>query len=342
MKKIFAVGTVFALVMAFGLFTADAGKPDKTVETKCTDGRDNDGDGLIDCQDPDCQPTADCIGGGANLVFTQGRFGEYCTDPSSWVRGGYQVGIWPTNVPFKAQAVDKNGYKVNATFNYSIATGSGIMDLADASDLVYQAAPPTPEGKAYPYTVTVDGVSASNSVYRDPATCDSCHSTPPGHIANSSTWGKCHDCHNLGVVMHTHAVQSARIGDTDCYACHPTGCYNTDAHNRLGLWCTDCHGMLSDVLNGTFKISGQAGKPLCADCHDREHSEPTRGVLYAESTMHGGMLCASCHNAPHRVEKPTMACTDCHTTQANDPKMGPDCGSCHKSNVDPHLVNTAK
>lgn len=286
----------------------------------------------------------------ANKVFTEGKFGEYCTDPVSWVNAGYQVGIWGTNVPFKAQAVDANGYLVEGSFTYLMDTGeSGFMDLIDTG--IYQKAPYVPDGKHYAYDVSVDSATASGVVYRDPAQCDSCHATPPGHIADPATWGQCKSCHDLGVQIHTHAATTANVAPDNCYACHPTGCYDTDVHKdpAINLWCTDCHGTLSDVLTGDFKISGQAGKPLCGDCHDRNHQESKKGGLFADANKHGGMLCISCHNSPHRVEKPVNLgdgvnnnCSGCHTTQGSDPKMGMDCGACHKSSWDPHLVNRAK
>ena len=37
-----------------------AGPPTPTTETQCSDGIDNDGDGMLDCADPDCQADAAC------------------------------------------------------------------------------------------------------------------------------------------------------------------------------------------------------------------------------------------------------------------------------------------
>lgn len=56
-----------SLVIAFSVLLiilmspfAAAGKPGGDTETKCSDGRDNDRDGLIDCDDPDCLGTPEC------------------------------------------------------------------------------------------------------------------------------------------------------------------------------------------------------------------------------------------------------------------------------------------
>lgn len=288
-------------------------------------------------------------------VWADGRYGEYCTDPQSWKDAGYNVGIWGPSVPFKAQATDKSGYLLDGTFNFNvILTGqTGTMAVQDAANKEYQFSPSVPQGIHYDVDVAVDSAAARLTIYRDPAKCDACHATPPGHIADPATWGKCHECHNLGVVMHKHAYSKGGI-TTACYTCHPTGCLDTDLHKtRLNMWCTDCHGDLTMTQNNTFKISGMAGKPYCADCHDANHAEyqPRSGAreLFVESNGHGRakgarMACISCHGAPHRVQKPNFDvglgnnCSGCHTDKATDNNMGPNCGSCHVSSFDPHLT----
>ncbi len=288
-------------------------------------------------------------------VYVEGRYGEFCTDPQSWVDAGYTVGIWGPSVPFKAQAFDTEGHLVQDTFSFEvIETGeTGSMALHDSNNLEYQFKPYVPEGITYNVAVTVGEVTGTGKIYRDPAKCDACHSTPPGHIADSANWGKCHDCHNLGVVMHKHAYNKAGLID-QCYTCHPTGCLDDDIHKaEYNMWCTDCHGDLSQTATGTFKISGMAGKPYCADCHDSKHAEyqPKKGEreLFCESNGHGKSngargACISCHGAPHRVKRPSFDvglnnnCSGCHTTQASDGNMGSDCANCHEHQWDPHLV----
>jgi hypothetical protein len=282
-------------------------------------------------------------------VFSQGRYGEYCTDPARWIQAGFKVGIWPETVPVNAQAVDNNGRKVAGTFSYEVmATGeTGVMDLVNPRNLVFQKSPYVPDGINYDYTVTVNGVSRKKTIFRSPAKCDTCHAIPPGHIMEQSTWGQCRTCHDLGVVVHKHGVEKAGIPDDGCYTCHPTGCLENDVH-RTGhnISCAGCHGNLSNVLTGTFKISGQAGKPRCADCHDARHSEPVGGVLFTDSSGHGGMLCSSCHSSPHRIIKPAKLgdgisnnCQNCHSSHIGHSVMGGDCGQCHGSSWDPHLAS---
>jgi hypothetical protein len=292
--------------------------------------------------------TLSSAGAATNKVFTEGRYGEYCTDPAKWVQAGYKVGIWPATVPFKAQAVDYEGKKIGGTFSYKVSATkeNGIMDLTDPRNLVYQKSPNVPKGMNYSYSASTQRISAANTIYRAPAKCDSCHAKPPGHIANQNNWGKCKTCHDLGVKIHTHAIKRAGISDNGCYTCHPAGCLDQDVHRtNAGMFCTNCHGNLSSVIAGRFKISGQAGKPECADCHDANHREPVQGILFADSNGHGGMLCISCHNSPHRIIKPVNFgdgtynnCSKCHVNQANDREMGRNCGKCHSSSRDPHVV----
>jgi hypothetical protein len=284
----------------------------------------------------------------AGKIFSQGRYGEYCADPAGWVQAGFKVGIWPETVPVNAQAVDGSGRKVAGTFSYEVmATGeTGVMDLVNQRNLVFQKSPYVPDGINYDYTVTVNGISRKRTIFRSPAKCDTCHAVPPGHIMEQSSWGQCRTCHDLGVVVHKHAVEKAGIPDDGCYACHPTDCLETDVH-RTGhnISCAGCHGNLSNVLTGTFKISGQAGKPICTDCHDAVHSEPVAGILFTDSSGHGGMLCTSCHNSPHRIIKPAKLgdgvsnnCQQCHSSHVGHSAMGGNCGQCHGSSWDPHLT----
>ena len=49
------------------------------AEDVCTDGRDNEGDGIIDCLDPDCAGKT-CLNGGCTCVADGGRLESDCTD----------------------------------------------------------------------------------------------------------------------------------------------------------------------------------------------------------------------------------------------------------------------
>lgn len=281
-------------------------------------------------------------------IFTAPRFGEYCTDPAGWVEAGFKVGIWAEAVPVKAQALGPGKSKDQGALTLLVPATKekGPMSLTDPVHEVYEKSPTVPLPKNYVYGVSAKGMIGKGTIYRAAAGCDSCHATPPGHISVQGNWGKCRDCHDLGVKVHTHAVAKAAIADNGCTSCHPKGCLDKDVHKSRGLDCASCHGGLSNVMAGTFKISGQAGKPKCGDCHDSAHREPKGGkALFADSTGHGGMLCLACHGSPHRVVKPTKLgagrgdnCSGCHLTEARAPNMGPNCGECHGGGTDPHLA----
>ena len=142
----------------------------------------------------------------------------------------------------------------------------------------------------YLTTVTVDAASATAVIRRRNFTCDACHATPPGHIANPANWGNCNLCHNLSSEIHIHAYK-ADIAVDDCYQCHPTGSLNSVHSQQVGMWCTDCHGTLLDAPNNQMNISGQLGLPHCADCHDSQHSE-NLPALFVDSVRHGGLWCS--------------------------------------------------
>lgn len=277
----------------------------------------------------------------AALVLANPEYGMYCFDPSTWLNNGYAVGIWCTKIPIRAQSLDKRGRLLDDVPTYSVnPTGeTGVMTLYDSSISLFRVPIDASSPADYLVTVTVDSVSTVATAKRRNATCDSCHQSPPGHIAVSLTWGKCHDCHNLGDKLHKHAY-NAGIAIDNCYRCHPSGCLS-GAHGQLGIWCTPCHGTLEDAINDSMKISGQLGKPLCADCHDQDHSEPA-GALFYESAGHGGVWCINCHDATHVELSQPLGLNDCklcHTVQPNIPWMGPNCALCHESSYSPHYVN---
>jgi hypothetical protein len=219
--------------------------------------------------------------------------------------------------------------------------------MIDAQNLAYQKALTLPLGQNYAYTVTSNGSTANGTIYSIAAKCDACHTKPEGHIADRSTWGNCRSCHNLSNVTHKHIY---KFGATfQCYACHTPDGLNPDIHSTLtnssgytGFTCVDCHGDLSMTQNNTFKTAAMAGLPKCADCHDRNHSEPA-GISFSDSVGHGGILCISCHNSPHRVQQSMNLglsgvnnCSGCHPNATHG---GASCGDCHGSSWDPHLVS---
>ena len=276
----------------------------------------------------------------AELVLASPEYGMYCYDPPTWLNAGYQVGIWCYRIPIRAQSFDKRGRLFNDTPGFSVepTNESGVMEVFDSSISLYRGII-TAKGPAdYLVTVVVDSASIVTTAKRRSATCEICHPTPPGHIAVEMTWGNCHECHNLGDKLHRHAF-NAFIPKDKCYTCHPNGCLS-GVHGQRNVWCTACHGTLEDASYGRMKISGQLGKPQCADCHDPMHSEPG-SALFVDSSGHGGVWCINCHGATHvEVAQPVGLnnCKLCHTIQANIGWMGPNCALCHGSSFSPHFV----
>lgn len=276
----------------------------------------------------------------AELVLANPDYGMYCWDPPSWIDGGYRVGIWCYKIPIRAQSLDKRGRLFDEAPGFTVEpTGeSGLMELIDSSISLYRGFINADAPNEYLVTVVVDSASTVAIAKRRNASCDVCHPTPPGHISVEMTWGNCHECHNLGDKLHRHAY-NAYIPIDKCYTCHPSGCLS-GSHGQRGIWCTHCHGTLEDAAYGRMKISGQLGKPLCADCHDPIHSEPG-GELFVNSSGHGGIWCINCHGATHvELSQPVGLnnCIYCHTVQANIKWMGPNCALCHGSSFSPHFV----
>lgn len=281
----------------------------------------------------------------ASLVLANATKGMNCWDPISWLEAGLQVNIWDKNLPVRGQSFDEQGHLLDAIPSFTIQqTGqSGSMSLFLPDILLFEGLFQAEGPSDYLATVTVDTVSTTATIRRRYSTCDACHLTPPGHIAVTYTWGRCHNCHSLDKVIHVHAY-NAGIATGDCYQCHPTGCLS-GFHGQIGVWCTNCHGNLADAVNSGMKISGQLGLPHCADCHDPLHSENSPN-LFINAAGHGGVWCINCHGATHAENIRPFgynplgynSCEDCHKVQASTSWMGPNCGVCHGSSVSPHLV----
>ncbi len=130
----------------------------------------------------------------------------------------------------------------------------------------------------------------------------------------------------------------ADSGTDGCYNCHPgktTQCLRGAMTNQ-DIGCLECHGTLLAVA-GEFPLSDGRKRqpwldlPRCESCHtgdalnhqgnsmisklaytpgdpaatpllatNRRFAENT-GILYRNSTGHGGVACASCHGSPHAI-----------------------------------------
>jgi hypothetical protein len=278
----------------------------------------------------------------ASKVLANATTGMDGWDPVAWLNAGFEVGIWEKNLPVRAQSMDSQGLLLASTPAFSVQpTGqTGSMTLLRPDVSLYEGSIDAAGGAGdYLTTVTVDAASTTAVIHRRNFTCDACHATPPGHIANPATWGNCNQCHNLSSKIHIHAY-NANIAVDDCYQCHPTGSLNSVHSQQVEMWCTDCHSTLLDAPNNQMNISGQLGLPHCADCHDSQHSE-NLPALFVDSVGHGGLWCSNCHGPVHAEIAPPLGynnCKLCHTTQASLPYMGPNCQKCHFSSTSPHVV----
>ncbi len=279
----------------------------------------------------------------ANRIFVSGRSSVFYVDPVGWIKTGYTPNISSREIILKAQTVNIHGYKIAGEFDYRIGNESGPMVALDPENFIYQKTFKLASGE-HDYKVAYKGITVWGKLIIEPFKCDNCHMIPPKHTAYSSNWGRCNTCHNLGVKVHAHAVKKAKISPDNCLICHSQRQYENDIHEVRGLWCVDCHGSLKDSLTGQFRITGQAGKPKCGNCHDKKYNI-AQNKMFGDSLGHGGILCINCHNAAHRIIKPINLgdainnnCSGCHSTQPDRPKKGRNCGNCHKSGWDPHLI----
>ncbi len=177
-------------------------------------------------------------------------------------------------------------------------------------------------------------MSAANG---NPVLCAACHADPA--LGTQGLTG----VKTLSHAMHgSHATRVAALtamGKNACYACHPgfeTNCQR-DIHFAKGIYCTHCHGQMSDVANSSR--TPWVSEPTCGSCHKQrrrefEFEEP--GKLFKDSRGHGNVHCSACHGSPHATgpavtpqdnvqafERQGFAgtiskCTVCHTSMPSE------------------------
>ncbi|MDA2918724.1 hypothetical protein MYX76_04410 [Desulfobacterota bacterium AH_259_B03_O07] len=78
--SLLALCLAFTLILTPGVTTSMA-QGSESNPGKCKDGKDNDDDGLIDCEDPDCIPHCDGGGGNGMMVVEDAReYEDFCGD----------------------------------------------------------------------------------------------------------------------------------------------------------------------------------------------------------------------------------------------------------------------
>ena len=88
------------------------------AETNCTDGKDNDGDGYIDCLDPDCYANDPACAGGIDCSkLPQGECSGYCTPASSCVANTNYTCAFTLKQGFCSNSYDSNENYICACFS---------------------------------------------------------------------------------------------------------------------------------------------------------------------------------------------------------------------------------
>ena len=118
------------------------------VETNCTDGVDDDADGLFDCADPECSMDAFCVTcGDGNLDAA-----ETCDDGGTVAGDGcssacaLECGVeGSVNIGFGVDTDDAAGlYSLadvdTTTFTFVDLNGAGLVDMVATTDTDYQSA----------------------------------------------------------------------------------------------------------------------------------------------------------------------------------------------------------
>jgi hypothetical protein len=166
---------------------------------------------------------------------------------------------------------------------------------------------------------------------------------------------KCHASNALGMAGNPslpslsramHGFHAEEAPSITCYNCHPgqvTKCLR-GAMFLNGKDCIDCHGTVAQVANSIS--TGRRpwlDEPKCATCHP-SYPENT-GVLYRNSTGHGGVYCEACHNSTHS-ELPTNQPRDGIQAIRLQGTATPlsDCRICHTvtpSGPGPHGITAA-
>jgi hypothetical protein len=142
------------------------------------------------------------------------------------------------------------------------------------------------------------------------------------------------------VPAYSNAIHGAHASVTnDCYQCHPgeaTQCLRGAMVDNGAMWCTDCHGSMSDVA---AKSAPWFDEPSCGTCHTGYPTNPNTPVdgtsLFRFSQGHNGVYCEACHGSTHAI-LPTRVANDnvqSISLQGEPGTLGTggNCSACHTS-----------
>ncbi len=165
-----------------------------------------------------------------------------------------------------------------------------------------------------------------------PVLCASCHT--------SNALGTTGSEDDLSHVIHMKHRDKVPNGINGCYNCHPgpdTQCLRGTMFQQ-GMDCTNCHGTMADVGNGSREP--WLDEPNCGNCH--EYGTP-QNRLFRLTTGHGGMYCESCHGSTHAILPSGYAPDNQQNIllQGNAGALG-DCSVCHtdgRTGENPHVAS---
>ncbi len=154
-----------------------------------------------------------------------------------------------------------------------------------------------------------------------PSTCESCHSTPPGHIPGITSG--CSQCHSPtgwkpASFNHTKFSLTGGHAGVPCASCHANGQYA----GRSSA-CESCHTQPAGHLPGL--TTG------CNRCHSPAGWEPANvnHTKWPLTGLHQSVGCIRCHGDGRYSGRPST-CESCHTTPAGHiPGITSGCSQCH-------------
>ncbi len=309
MKKTLALLCATTFIFAVGATSAIAAKPVKT-ETSCTDGVDNDNDGLIDCADSDCSTDPACT-----------------TPPPAGPHDDLVFQDYPNNC-----------ISCHATEVSDMLASTHYKWVGDSPDMTNGVG--VQQGKL---TNAVN--SYCINIENDWPVCGKCHAgrgLRPDDPAADATNIDCLVCHSV-----EYATQRTRLPDGSMGVATPTDTMVQDVHKPVKENCLKCHAYAGggnavkrgDIswesasnadANFDVHMNSTGAALTCQSCHVfqnhktigkgsdlRPTDDLSRGAEVKCVTCHTGMDSGTGHASSGRLSEPDrhvkrVACQSCH------------------------------